>query len=57
MKALESFIHSQTYAMLRDPELAMTDFPPEGIFDMWEVEQIAGDPRDSLYLRRDEIDA
>ncbi|MBW3080714.1 hypothetical protein [Bifidobacterium saguinibicoloris] len=57
MKALEVFIHSQTYAMLRDPELHMTEFSPAGIFDMWEVEQVTGDPRNSLYLRRDEIDS
>lgn len=45
MWALRSFLSSETYAMLHDPELEMYDIPPYGIFDMWEVEQVTGDPR------------
>ena len=53
MDALRKFLSSQTYQMLTDKELEMWDFSPNGIFDMWENEQITGDPRNSLYLRRD----
>lgn len=51
--ALRKFLASETYRMLRDPKLAMWDFSPLGIFDMWECEQITGNPRNSLYIRRD----
>ena len=54
MNALNSFLQSETYRMFIDPELEMTDFSPLGIFDMWECEQTTGNPRNSLYLRRDE---
>lgn len=53
MAALRKFLASETYRMLRNPRLEMWDFSPTGIFDMWESEQITGDPRNSLYLRRD----
>ena len=53
LDALRKFIFSETYRMLRNPELAMWDFSAIGIFDMWESEQITGDPRNSLYIRRD----
>lgn len=51
--AFRKFLFSETYRMLTDEELEMWDFSPFGIFDMWEAEQITGDPRNSLYLRRD----
>lgn len=54
MEALRSFLFSQTYQMLINKQLEMWDFSPLGIFDMWENEQITKDPRNSLYLRRDE---
>ncbi len=54
MNALRKFLLSQTYQMLADEKLEMWDFSPAGIFDMWENEQITGDPGNSLYLRRDE---
>ena len=56
MDALKSYLHSETYRMFNDPELEMIEFSPLGIFDMWEAEQVTGDPRNSLYLRRDEVD-
>ena len=52
-EALRKFLASETYRMLRNPKLAMWDFSPAGIFDMWEAEQITGNPRNSLYIRRD----
>lgn len=54
MEALRKFLQSETYHMLIDPELEMWEFSPIGIFDMWESEQVTGNPRNSLYLRRDE---
>lgn len=53
MEALRRFLYSETYHMLTDKALEMWEFSPVGIFDMWESEQVTGDPRSSLYLRRD----
>ena len=53
MEALRRFLFSQTYQMLADEKMEMWDYSPIGIFDMWEAEQITGDPRKSLYIRRD----
>ncbi|MCF0238368.1 MAG: hypothetical protein HUK24_07185 [Sphaerochaetaceae bacterium] len=53
MDAYRKFLFSETYKMLCNPELEMWDFSPIGIFDMWETELITGNPRNSLYLRRD----
>lgn len=52
-EALRKFLTSETYRMLSNPKLEMWDFSPIGIFDMWENEQITGNPRNSLYIRRD----
>ena len=51
MDASRAFLTSRTHAMLEDPELAMWEFSDRAIFDMWEVEQVTGDPRNSVYLR------
>ena len=53
LSAHRRFLYSETYKMLTNVELEMWDFSPLGIFDMWEAEQITGNPRNSLYLRRD----
>lgn len=53
LQALRRFLMSETYKMLRNPNLEMWEFSPLGIFDMWECEQITGNPRTSLYIRRD----
>lgn len=52
--ALRKFLNSETYDMLATPDLAMWQFGPPAIFDMWESEKITGDPRNSIYLRGDE---
>ncbi len=49
--ALRRFLQSETYAMLSDPSLEMWDFGYPAIFDMWETEQVTGDPRNSVYIR------
>lgn len=55
MEGLRLFLSSETHAMLVDDDLKMWYFSPLAIFDMWENEVITGDPRNSLYLRGDEI--
>ena len=54
MEAARAFLLSDAHAMLEDPTLAMWDFSERALFDMWEVEQITGDPRNSVYLRSEE---
>ena len=44
-------IHKQTLHMLEDPEYAMWEFSERAIFDIWESEQVTGDPRNSVYIR------
>lgn len=51
LDAFRRYLESETYRMFTDPALEMTDFSPAGIFDMWESEQVTGDPRNSLYIR------
>ena len=53
MDSLREFLNSETYKMLSNKELEMWDFSPIALFDMWENEKITGDPRNSLYIRRD----
>jgi hypothetical protein len=49
--ALEQFIGSQTYRMLANPAMAMWQFGPEGLFNIWESEKVTGSPKNSAYLR------
>ena len=56
MDALRLFLDSKTHEMLTDDTLKLWYFSPLAIFDMWESEQATGDPRNSLYLRGDEIE-
>ena len=51
LEALSLFLNSETYRMVANPDLAMWEFGPGGIFDMWETERITGTPRRSAYLR------
>ena len=53
MDALRRYHNLETHRMFLDPELEMLGIPPIGIFDMWEVEQVTGNPRNSLYIGRD----
>ena len=50
-EALNEFWKSETYKMMLNPELVMWEFSILAIFDMWEVERVTGDPRNSAYLR------
>jgi hypothetical protein len=56
MDGFRLFLDSEIHRMLEDNELKMWHFSPIAIFDMWENEVITGDPRNSLYLRGDEIE-
>ena len=51
MDATRRFLLSETHAMLEDPECGMMCLPDDAVFDMWEAEQVTGDPRDSIYVR------
>lgn len=51
LDAARAFVLSETHAMLEDARCALWDFGPGGVFDMWEVEQVTGDPRRSVYVR------
>ena len=55
MEGLRLSLNSETHAMLVDDDLKMWYFSPLALFDMWENEQVTGDPRKSLYLRGNEI--
>ena len=54
MKAIRSFLFSETYQMLLDPLTAVYSFSPQIVFEMWESEMITGDPRNSQYIRGEE---
>ena len=56
MDGVRLFAGSEIHRMLEDDNLRMWYFSPLAIFDMWENEIATGDPRNSLYLRGDEIE-
>lgn len=51
MEATRRFLTSRTHAMLEDPDYGLLAFPERAVFDMWEAEQVTGDPADSIYVR------
>ena len=51
MQAARSFLKSETHSMLEDARLAMWEFSERAVFEMWEAEQVTGDPRNSIHLR------
>lgn len=55
LEALRLFLASETHQMLLDDDLKLWHLSPLAIFDLWENEQATGDPRNSLYIRGDEI--
>ena len=55
LDGLRLFLGSQTHDMLEDDSLKLWYFSPLALFDMWETEEATGDPRNSLYLRGDEL--
>ena len=55
MDALRIFLASETHAMLENDDMKLWYFSPLAIYDMWEAEEATGDPRNSLYIRGDEV--
>ena len=55
MDAVRAFLTSETHLMLENADMAMWEFSGRAIFDMWEAERVTGDPRNSAYLRSEEI--
>ena len=53
MEALKEFLKSETRRMLENPKLEMWEFSPRALFDIWEAEKVTGNPRNSVYIRRD----
>jgi len=51
MEAARRFLTSRTHEMLEDSSYGLLSFPERAVFDMWEAEQITGDPRNSVYVR------
>lgn len=51
MDAARRFLMSETHAMLEDESYGLLSFPDRAVFDMWEAEQVTGDPRNSVYIR------
>ena len=56
MDALRVFMKSEIHSMMENDDLKMWHFSPFAIFDMWEAEVATGNPRNSLYLRGDEVE-
>lgn len=54
LQAVREFFNSETYSMLNNAEFAMWEFSELAIFEIWEVEKITGNPRNSIYLRSEE---
>lgn len=44
MEAIRSFLKSETYKMLIDPELEIYKLSPRIVFDIWESERVTGNP-------------
>ena len=55
LEALRLFLASETHAMLVNDDMKLWHFSPLAVFDMWEAEEATGDPRNSSYLRGDEM--
>lgn len=51
LQAIRAFVFSETYQMLKDYELGLYQLSYYILFDLWESEQITGDPRNSIYIR------
>ena len=51
MEATKKFIFSKTHSLLEDFDNGLLNLPDYAVFDMWEVEQVTGDPLQSYYIR------
>ncbi len=53
MTALERFVCSKTHEMLEDADYGLISFGAPAIFEIWEAENLTGNPGNSIYLRED----
>ena len=53
MDAARRFLLSETHEMLEDADCGLLSFPVRAVFDMWEAEQITGNPRNSVHVRQE----
>lgn len=51
LDAVRRFVCSQTHALLEDAENGLSAYPPFAVLEMWEAEQVTGDPRNAACLR------
>lgn len=55
MEAFKLLVHSETHEMLLNDDMKLWHLSHLAIFDIWENEVRTGEPRNSLYIRGDEI--
>lgn len=51
LEAARKFLTSKTHEMLEDSSYGLLSFPERSVFEMWEAEQITGDPRNAVSIR------
>lgn len=51
MDAARRFLTSETHRMLEDADYGLLAYSDRAVFDMWEAEQVTGDPANSVYVR------
>lgn len=51
LEALRRFTASETHQLLEDSSYGLQAFGAPGVLDMWEAEQVTGNPRNSVYVR------
>ncbi|MCI5522951.1 MAG: hypothetical protein PUI24_06005 [Spirochaetales bacterium] len=49
--AIIRFLKSETYQMLIDAETEVYKMSPRIVFDIWEAENVTGNPKNSQYIR------
>ena len=54
-KAMRLFINSQTYQLLSDETTKLFRESPLVIFDLFKAEHETGNPRNSTYIKNDEL--
>lgn len=51
LDAVRRFLCSETHRLLEDAENGLWEYPAFAVLEMWEAEQITGDPRNAACLR------
>ena len=55
MEAARRFLLSKTHTLLEDADCGLMSLPERAEFDMWEAEQVTGDPRNSVAVRASDM--